>query len=564
MASHFYISVIIMGIKVYFYRFKKRSNSTKRPGDGSTSVAMPHESECIIKGTCSIMNPSLQILTPNIEERPFQYNYCYIPDFERYYYISDWTFSNRLWTCTLKEDMLATYKVSIGNSTQYVIRSSNQHDDTIIDNTYIAKSSYQVVNEERGNIWVKELGRGFYVLGIIGGSKSSDSDTSTSGAVTYWVLSQTQFNKLSDYLFGDESTSIGSSAELSQEDKLYFNPMQYIVSCQWFPISIGLVMSDYVGDDLSTFRPSMGTANIKLGWYETNISASYLTSTVFGLTFNIDIPKSPFSDRGRFTNLAPFANYILRFYPFGDISLDPSLIVGYDNLVCDLVVDLISGTSRCTIRHKADSDYRPVVTENNKISNSIPLAQVSYDYQGKERDNTIYTAQANISDINYARTITNGSIDATEHIIDITDPFKTPTPQQKVNSGLEAGRAVANTVYDCVDNHNNWVITSANYDYQTRTRMPQVNSTPTGGGVGAITNDLTGDQIHLYGLFYKPVDEDLDNLGRPLFKKVQIRTIPGYIQCANVHCELETATTTANDQEEDVVTGYLEAGFFYE
>lgn len=63
-----------------------------------------------IKGTIDIIRPTIQM---QIKEK-FIYNYCYIPDFDRYYYIdSIEVFPNNLYELRLKCDVLMSFKDSI-------------------------------------------------------------------------------------------------------------------------------------------------------------------------------------------------------------------------------------------------------------------------------------------------------------------------------------------------------------------------------------------------------------------------------------------------------------------
>ena len=104
-----------MAFVVNFYNFAKRENSTARPSGGTSF-------NCILKSESSIINPTIE-LQLSIDTAP-SYNYAYIPSYNRYYFVKEWTFNNRLWSASLSVDVLATYKTEIGNSFLYVTRSS--------------------------------------------------------------------------------------------------------------------------------------------------------------------------------------------------------------------------------------------------------------------------------------------------------------------------------------------------------------------------------------------------------------------------------------------------------
>ena len=114
-------------MEVHFYSgFKKRKNSTLRPsGDGQII-------ECILKRGTSVVKPVLQVRI-SYQAAWNNYNYCYIPDFGRYYYIEDLTWDNALASFTLSTDLFATFKSDIGAFSGLAVRSSSVFDGTIPD-----------------------------------------------------------------------------------------------------------------------------------------------------------------------------------------------------------------------------------------------------------------------------------------------------------------------------------------------------------------------------------------------------------------------------------------------
>lgn len=66
-----------------------------------------------LKEQTSITSPSVMIESEN----PVGFNYAYIPDFNRYYFISDIVnISNNLWRINLKVDVLESFKSDILSS----------------------------------------------------------------------------------------------------------------------------------------------------------------------------------------------------------------------------------------------------------------------------------------------------------------------------------------------------------------------------------------------------------------------------------------------------------------
>ena len=80
------------------------------------------------------------------------------------------------------------------------------------------------------NPFAHDLGSGEYVLGIVGRS-------GTMGAVNYYNMTPAQFEAFGNKLYGDPSIYDVVESEISAF-KTQFNPLQYIVYCQWFPLKL--------------------------------------------------------------------------------------------------------------------------------------------------------------------------------------------------------------------------------------------------------------------------------------------------------------------------------------
>ena len=111
---------------VSLYTFSKEKNSTVRPSGDGTRFS------CILKDSSGTMAPVIK-LDIGLNNSPSGYNYAYIPDFRKYYYVSEWVFEDRLWVAYLEEDTLATWRDYIGNQMFYVLRAANGSDGNITD-----------------------------------------------------------------------------------------------------------------------------------------------------------------------------------------------------------------------------------------------------------------------------------------------------------------------------------------------------------------------------------------------------------------------------------------------
>ena len=98
----------------------------------------------------SIVNPTILVEHSNLSV----YNYAYIPEFKRYYFVSEMTsVRNGLWRVTLSVDVLESYKTDILNLSCIVDKQQNQsYNNYIDDGSYInrADSFIEIANYQNG------------------------------------------------------------------------------------------------------------------------------------------------------------------------------------------------------------------------------------------------------------------------------------------------------------------------------------------------------------------------------------------------------------------------------
>lgn len=103
-----------------------------------------------LRDECSITSPSILVEATSLVD----YNYCYIPEFKRYYFISDITsVRNNLWRVSLKCDVLESFKSDILNSSCIVNKQQNQsYSNNIDDGSYINRvdSFIEIANYQNG------------------------------------------------------------------------------------------------------------------------------------------------------------------------------------------------------------------------------------------------------------------------------------------------------------------------------------------------------------------------------------------------------------------------------
>ena len=342
-----------MGFTVNLYTLSKRDNSTKRPTGNGTSFS------CIIKSGSGILHPTITLDLGKTSD-PSQYNYAYIPNFDRYYFIEEWYFDRALWTASLKVDVLATYKTEIGSSNLYVMRCASEHDGNIIDTLYPAKSGCSFASDVKTNPWLTGM---TYVVGVV-------SQSATCGSQTHYGLLRSAFTDLCGWLLSDVVTqNNGFNIEdcSLQLQRSLVEPLQFIKTCVLLPVPIG---------------DTSGTTGVNVtvyGW-ESEVVGKVLTENqAITKTFTFTIQKHPdTASRGNYVNSSPFTAITLTIPPFGTFDIDTSVTCNASTLTATIRIDQITGKGTLTI------ECNGIVLNRIEAQIGIPISMssVTRDYLG--------------------------------------------------------------------------------------------------------------------------------------------------------------------------------------
>lgn len=498
-------------MQVNFYNnFYKKDNSTKRPTTGGNgNLTAVHTVTGTLKEPCSILHPIISLQNTPVQSMiPAVCTYAYIPRFFRYYWVSDWSWEDGLWTAHLDVDVLASWKPHIGEQTEYILRtdSTTNFNGEISDMTYPATTDIQTSSIINASPFSPaSISSGCYIVGIISGSDpNSGSSTDAVGAITYFIMDSTQFGALKQKLFSNSNLETmgiidaqGQTLvqDISQEVlKTLYNPYQYIASCMWFPIAI----SDIVN------KTSVTTINI--GWWIYSLSGYRLTYPLMNLTETaMNIPVHPQSaTRGSYLNYSPYTKISL-YGRFGTIPLDPAFFQTGDTIHFRYNIDLITGQCRAVLERTHNVAIDTITEKEFLLGTPIQIAQVGIDYLGA------------------ATTAISSAANAAGQLM-----------------RLDIGGAIATEVTGI---------------YNTlSTAMPQVE---TSGGNGSFLSAVRDTTMIVQ--FYKIVDEDISHRGRPLCELRRIDTLSGFIMCAEGDLDLDIY-----EPERLAIKKYLTTGFFWE
>ena len=132
-----------MALTVKFWTFGKRENTTTIP----SSSPLQTYNNVLLKDNCSVVNPAIKLNVP-INTNVYNWNYCYIQEFSRYYWVADWMWELGVWTAELQVDVLGSFRYEIGQQNLYVLRSYHDSSDQVIYNGNIIDSTYPCTAEQ--------------------------------------------------------------------------------------------------------------------------------------------------------------------------------------------------------------------------------------------------------------------------------------------------------------------------------------------------------------------------------------------------------------------------------
>ena len=491
-------------MNITFYSINKKQNSTKRPNtDGVTY-------NCKLKEECSILTPNIK-LDLGLTSAP-SFNYAYISDWGRYYFIKNWTFYNRLWEADLEVDVLGTYRDEIGNANLYVLRSASRFNGRIIDTAYpliydqtsqtnLCDNEITLVGTGTGqtsitadNIW----GNRTYDYGyVIVGTYGSIGDSS----VSYYYMNTSSFGTMANSLFNTTPNDMGDIADGIK--KAIYDPVKYIVSCKWIPNIIpGVSFTSKSSIPCGYVDLAVGTCSDSLDMLQNNI--------IYGIY--IDIPTHPDSDtKGIYMNASPYTELVLSFPPFCVTSLDVNKLSNYTSLLCKVVLDVRTGQADLFVYpfNKSTSTSGSLLFHTTSLwLVDLPITQTTVDFIGG----------------------------LTQAITPIT---------HALGEGLKSGTLVSGVAS---------VPSSISGINDALSPVPT-----TQGNMGVSINFTANARPRLNAIFYKTTNEDNDHYGKPLCEEVVINTLSGFVLCRDGDISLN-----ATQEEREKVSDYLVSGFFYE
>lgn len=245
-------------------------------------------------------------------------------------------------------------------------------------------------------------------------------------------------------------------------------------------------------------------SSVDVGWWSVNIPCWILGEDHNNLTkfVSVSIPKHPqAASRGGYCNASPYTDYTIFLQPFGVIPLDASKLWGATTLSIQYTVDLFTGDSIL----RMFTDTKQLVHETTaKLGVPIQLSNIAFD-------------------------VPSGGLLQTG----IAAAFGGLQAALSGGSFSDVGNGILNAAQ------------ATNADVASK---------------GATGSTIAFDSVpYMVARFKILVDDNNDDHGRPLCRRVLISSIPGYIMVDDPDIEL-----AATAEEIDSVKSYMKNGFFYE
>ena len=487
-----------MSIVVSFGYLNKRKNSTKRI---EASALNPFN--CTLKEPCTVLNPVVEIYTST---KMCNFNVAKIPEFDRYYFITDWEQDHGRWIAHLAVDVLASWRGSINSSTQYVLRSASQYDNYIADSFYPGTLKKTYANHEFTGNERCFMQSSTYVIGVMNG----EANAPRIGGVTYYILTAAQIQSLMNALLGNADylgdngtfpTLFGITKEVMQA---LVNPTQYMVDSYCLPYSIPSESGSLVVDGV----------NFTIGWwalpgFSGTVSALMPANMIYrNIIYSQDVNLEyhpQYMTRGAYLKGAPFTQMTLYAGPFGEIQLDTNMLVYNDTAIHLQVSADFMGNCELLVTGKNSGCL--LARRNAIVKIPFKIGQMFQD-----------------------------RIDMAKNVL------------QQATGGVSAGLSLLGGNVNGMGGYGGTVLDSL------QSSMPKVSMV---GDTGSLFNIIRAWRLDYE--FTHLVDDDNTANGRPLCQMKVLNTLSGYTVVMDPDIEFMCYA-----DEYDQIASYMTSGFFLE
>ena len=478
---------------------KARNSTYIPPVTGATTQALLREETSVVTPTFRMR---LEYEGMTSAEELFQYNYCYCPDFKRYYFITNITsYTAVIFDIECICDVLATFRYDILSTKVWVMYAESQYNSMLPDHRVpISDRSKMTVIT---NPFTPCDDDGCFILTL-----AAKGGTGETGAAQSFVLTKSQIKNVADNLY--------STDFMEQVVKFFTNPMDAVIACKWVPLhpfeaaSGGDVPIDVGSYPLGTGAPAAKTVSGSM------VITPYVPykSTVWNP--NTNSFEYSWAD---YRNVEPYTEYTMWLPGVGTVQLPMINLIGDGSE--EPKFTLIWAISPCT------GDITYLIKRHNNASGGFGMTE-----------ETVLTVKGNFGvDIPVA-TANKGYVSAIGNLA------------VAVGSSVVAAVAPEGKIYDTL--YGVRAVESAGAaigkSLQTSTAV-----SGTLGGWAALEDMYT--QVSVYTNVFE-VSDSPSNIGsvvgRPLFKAKYLRDLSGLVKCTGAYVQ-----TWATEQEHQMIAQYV-------
>ena len=324
-----------MSFNVIFYNFSKRKNSTKVPDSAGLNVV------CNLKSNTSILTPTLEIYSA--DESITGYNYIRIVTFNRYYFITDFSWNTGgYWEVTATVDVLGSFKTAIVNTTAFIRYAQTAFNSHIVDtrlqqvtmcSTIVTSGNNQIFNFDG---WTDRN-----ILFFV----SEYPNLSSGGALQAYLVTESQLKNVCHSLY---SASLSVWQDLQAQAG---SASACLVKCLRVPYSV----------------PTGGDLPIILGNYTTGVTGRNVIGKMLMPTVQISIPWQTSDFRRayhKFTLVLPFV---------GAVKIEASDIINDSTLDIDVAIDILTGDVTYYVSHDTDA-VAPIASFKGNCACQLPMS----------------------------------------------------------------------------------------------------------------------------------------------------------------------------------------------
>lgn len=358
-----------MAFRVWLYEFQKRHNSTRRP----QGADIPYDG--VLREGSSLITPTIAFefdpdASPMSNSWNLHFNYAYVAKFDRYYWITDWTYDGGLWHAAMKVDVLATYRPQILAADAYVAYDQSANTDLV--DPRLSMLTAKTIDTSTGmfsKFGQNDAGGGVVIVMCTGKSSTA------AFAMNPVQISQLMNNIVSwaTATFTDPAASYPGNPN-DPFGLALWNSL--VGACDYLKKIVVNLSTN--GDASENIRAAVqlpidiadisgSNQNVILGQYDTNILAKRISSRILYDQCEVQIPW-------RYTDWRanePFTEIFLYIPYVGNIKMPNGALIGETALRIYAVLDLLSGDA--VFRVYAEPSDKLIAQYSSNVGASYPI-----------------------------------------------------------------------------------------------------------------------------------------------------------------------------------------------